>query len=153
MVKRVKQQDKIIKNKRASFDYSLDDSIVVGIALSGAETKALRFGWGSLQGAYITVKDNQLWLINATITGDKRIKIAEDEQTRTRQLLAKRKEIDELITQKQQGKSIVPIGFLTKGRYIKLRIASGRGKKRYDKRQVLKARDAVRDTNRALKHR
>lgn len=137
-----------ITNRRARFDYELGDSLMVGLQLSGAETKALRHGLGQLRGAYVTVKDDELWLINAAIHGTSGIPIGEDEQTRSRKLLAKRKEIDKLITAKQQGKSIVPLELLTRGRYIKLRISVGRGKKHYDKRENLKKRQQQRDIGR-----
>lgn len=143
MAKR-KQTTGSIQNKRARHDYAVDDSIVVGLQLTGAETKALRRGQGSLQGAHVTVKDNELWLVNAMIAGNAGIHISEEEQTRARKLLAKRREINQLIAAKQQGKTIVPLAVLTRGRYVKLRIAAARGKKRYDKRQVLKARDEQR---------
>ena len=133
-----------IQNKRARHDYAVDDSIVVGLELTGAETKALRHGQGSLQGAHVTVKDGELWLINALVTGNSGIHISEEDQTRSRKLLAKRREINQLIAAKQQGKTIVPLSMLTKGRYIKLRIASARGQRKYDKRQVLKKRDEQR---------
>ncbi|HVA10595.1 MAG TPA: SsrA-binding protein, partial [Candidatus Dormibacteraeota bacterium] len=127
-----------IRNRRASHDYELGDSLVVGLQLSGAETKSLRQGHGHLRGAYVTVKNDELWLINATITGNNGIPIDETDKTRARKVLAKRREIDALIAAKQQGKTIVPLEILTRGRYIKLRISVGRGQKRYDKRQVLK---------------
>jgi SsrA-binding protein len=78
------------------------------------------------------------------VAGTAGIPIPESDQTRARKLLAKRREIEKLIAEKQQGKSIVPLELLTGGRYIKLRISLGRGKKRYDKRQTLKARDDAR---------
>jgi len=143
-----KHQQPKITNRRARYDYDLGDSFVLGIQLSGKETKALRMGHGQLRGAYITVKDNELWLINATITSTNTFTIPENEQTRTRKLLASRKEIDRFIVAKQQGMSIVPVEFLTGGRYIKLRVSLGRGKKRYDKRQTIKARDLERETSR-----
>ncbi len=144
MKKKSRPQLKRITNRRARHDYVLDDSLVVGLSLTGAETKALRLGHGQLRGAYVTVKDNELWLINAVVNGTNSIPISENQQTRSRKLLAKRKEIDELITAKQQGKTIVPLDILTNGRYIKLRISVGKGKKRYDKRQTLKKRDEER---------
>jgi len=149
MAKKKQSQTKRISNRRAKFDYNLGDELVVGIALTGAETKSLRRGHGHIRGAYVTVKDGELWLFNATITGDNATKIPEDQQTRSRKMLAKRKEIDRLITAKQQGQTIVPLEILTQGRYIKVRISTGRGKKRYDKRQVIKKRDQVRDISRA----
>ncbi|HLG91143.1 MAG TPA: SsrA-binding protein SmpB [Candidatus Saccharimonadales bacterium] len=145
MAKKKAKGDKRITNKRARFDYELGDSLVVGLQLTGAETKALRMGNGTLRGAYVTVKDNELWLINAQVSSTRGIQIPDDAQTRTRKLLAKRAEIDRLIATKQQGNTIVPLELLTGGRYIKLRIAAGKGKKTYDKRETIKRRQQERD--------
>jgi len=146
-----KKQPSRIQNRRARHDYELADSLVVGLALTGAETKALRLGHGHLQGAYVTVKDNDLLLVNATIHGTAGIPIDESGKTRTRTLLAKRREIDAMIAAKQQGRTIVPLEILTSGRYIKLRVAIGKGKRQYDKRQALKKRDETRSIHAALK--
>lgn len=151
MATRKKNQPKSISNRRARHDYELGDSLIVGLQLTGAETKSLRQGHGHLKGAYVTLKNNELWLINATITGDKGVVIADTEKTRARKILAKRREIDTLISTKQQGRTIVPLDILTGGRYIKLRISVGKGKKLYDKRQTLKARDDLRRTQNILK--
>ena len=137
-------QTKVISNRRARHDYELGDSILVGMQLTGAETKALRLGHGQLRGSYVTIKDNELYLLGAMISGTAGIPISDTDKLRTRKLLAKRKEIDRLIEAKQQGKTIVPLEMLTRTRYIKLRIAVGRGKKLYDKRQTLKKRDQER---------
>ena len=144
-------QTKRIQNRRARFDYELGDSLVVGLELTGGEVKSLRLGHGQLRGAYVTVKDSQLWLIGSTINGTNGIPLTEQQQSRTRRLLAKRREIDQLIEAKQQGRTIVPLELLTHGRFIKLRIAIGKGKKLYDKRQTLKARDESRAINAAIK--
>lgn len=141
---------KTIQNRRARFDYELGDSLVVGLELSGAEVKSLRMGRGHLRGAYVTVKDDELYLLNGTITGAGGVTIAEQDQTRSRKLLAKRREIDALIEAKQQGRTIVPLEVLTRGRFIKLRIAIGKGKRRFDKRQALKARDESRQIARSV---
>ncbi len=146
------KKSKIIQNRRAKFDYHLEDSLVVGIVLNGRETKALRLQRGQLQGAYVMIRDGQLWLINAQIHGTTGIPISADETTRDRKLLAKKREINKLIQAKQQGKSILPLEILTHSRYIKLRIAVGRGKKQYDKRQTIKQRDDQRNSRRALKN-
>jgi SsrA-binding protein len=153
MAKKKPNQHKIITNRRARHDYDLGDSLVVGLSLSGAETKSLRLGHGQLRGAYVTVKDGELWLINANISPSNGIPISESDQTRARKLLAKKREINSLIEGKQQGRTIVPLEMLTQGRYIKLRIAIGRGKKNYDKRQTLKSRDEKRRIDSALKYR
>ncbi len=149
--KKKKKPSNAITNRRASHDYELGDSLLVGISLSGAETKALRMGHGHLRGAYVTVKDGELWLLNATITGTNAIKLDEQQQTRSRKLLAKRREIDDLIAKKQQGLTIIPLSILNKSRFIKLRISIARGKKNYDKRATLKKRDQTRDMNAALR--
>jgi SsrA-binding protein len=153
MAKKVKSGPRSISNRRARFDYELGDSLIVGIELTGAEVKNLRMNHGHLKGAYVTVKDNELLLINATVVGTNGVKIDEADQTRPRKLLAKRKEIDALIAAKQQGRTIVPLDIFTGGRYIKLKIAIGKGKKRYDKRQSLKAKDQTRQINTELKRR
>lgn len=152
MAKTKAHQPKTISNRRARHDYELGDSLVVGIELTGAETKALRMGHGQLRGAYVTVKSDELFLINATVSSTAGIPINESDQTRARKLLAKRREINALIEAKQQGRTIVPLEILTQGRFIKVRISAGRGKKRYDKRQTLKQRDENRTIARELKH-
>lgn len=150
--KKATNQPKKISNRRARHDYDLGDSLVVGLQLTGAETKSLRMGHGHLRGAYVTVKGDELFLINATIAGTNGIPIDESEQTRARKVLAKRREINALVAAKQQGNTIVPLDILTGGRYVKLRISSGRGKKLYDKRQTLKARDEKRTIDATLKN-
>src|SRR5665213_4602965 len=98
MAKKKPNQTKRITNRRASHDYELGDSLVVGLELTGAETKALRMGHGQLRGAYVTTKDNELWLVNSQISSSSGIPIDVDGQTRSRKLLAKRKEIDEPVS-------------------------------------------------------
>lgn len=150
-MKKKQNQTKRITNRRASHDYELGDSLVVGIVLTGAETKALRYGHGQLRGAYVNVKDSELWLINATISGTKGAPIDESTATRSRKLLAKHKEIEHLLEAKKQGKTILPLEMLTNGKFIKLRISVGRGKKLYDKRQSIKRREESRKINAAVK--
>jgi len=151
MAKKKSSQTKRIQNRRARHDYELGDSLVVGLELTGAETKSLRMGHGHLRGAYVTIKGDELFLINATIAGTSGIPIEADEQTRARKVLAKRREIDALTAARHQGRTIVPLEILTGGRYIKLRLAIGKGKKRYDKRQTLKRRDDARRAQAELK--
>jgi SsrA-binding protein len=141
-----------IVNRRASFDYTLSDELVVGIVLTGAETKAARMGHVQLKGSYVTVKREELWLVNASFS------IASHERdtgktvdTCDRKLLAHRKQIDKLIEAKNSGLSIVPLRLLTNSRHIKLVIATGRGKKKYDKREAIRKRDQQREVQRAGK--
>jgi SsrA-binding protein len=138
-----------ITNRRAAFDYQLGDSLIVGLQLTGAETKALRLGHGQLRGAFVQPKANELWLVGAQINSAKGVQVADE--TRSRKILAKRKEIDRLLQTRQSGYSIIPLEVLTSGRFIKLKIAIGRGKKRYDKRETLKRRQQERDIARSAR--
>lgn len=151
MKKKPANQPKNIANRRARHDYELGDSLVAGIELTGGETKALRMGHGHLRGAYATLKNGEAYLFNATIVGTRGVHIPENEQTRTRKLLLKRREIENLEQAKQQGRTIVPLEIITGSRYIKVRLAVGKGKKKYDKRQTLKARDESRAMSAAVK--
>ena len=147
MAKKSRTPGNII-NRRARYDYALGDSLVVGLELSGAEAKSLRLGHGQLRGAYVAEHNDELYLINAQIISSKGVPIPDDKQSRSRKILAKRREIDSLIAAHQQGNSIVPLELLTRGRYIKLRIAVGRGKKRFDKRETIKRRQQEREARR-----
>ena len=149
MAKRQANAPKAIQNRRARFDYELGDSLVVGVELTGAETKSLRLGHGQLRGAYVTVKNDELYLIGATINGTNGVPV--EDPDRTRKLLAKRGEIDALIAARQQGRTIVPLELLTRTRFIKLRVSVGKGKKRWDKRETIKRRDTDRLTQAELK--
>jgi SsrA-binding protein len=141
-----------IVNRRASFDYALDEDLKVGIVLTGREARAARDGRVQLKGSFVTIRNNELWLNNSSfslVLNSKGISDATVD-TSARKLLASRKQIDDLAERKQAGMSIVPLKLLTQGKYIKLVIALGKGKKNYDKRQSIKKRDQDRDTSRAL---
>lgn len=139
-----------IVNRRASFDYALQDELTTGIVLTGREARAARDGRVQLKGSFVTVRNGELWLNNASFS----LKLnTKDEgettvDTSARKLLANRRQIDEISARKQEGTTIVPLRLLTQGRYIKLVIALGKGKKRYDKRQAIKKRDSERESKR-----
>ncbi len=149
--KKNKPSSGTIANRRARFDYALQDSYVVGLVLNGRETKSLRMGHGDLSGAYVTVKENELWLVNSSVHGTRGILIEDSEVTRTRKILAKHKEIEEMIRAKQQGMTLVPTDILTKGRFIKLRVSIGKGKREYDKRNTIKQRDDTRNAQKEIR--
>lgn len=142
-----------ILNRRASFDYALDDELVTGVVLTGREAHAARIGRVQLKGSFVTIRNNELWLNNASFSLVLNSKgIGETSvDTSPRKLLANRKQIDELAARKQDGMSIVPLKLLTQGNYIKLVIALGKGKKNYDKRQTIKRRDQERESSSMLK--
>lgn len=141
-----------ILNRRASFDYALGDELVTGIVLSGRETRAARDGRVQLKGAFVTIRNNELWLNNASFSVKLNTKgVGETSvDTTPRKLLASRRQIDELAARRQDGLSIVPLKLLTQGRFIKVVIALGKGKKNYDKRQAIKKRDQERDSRRVI---
>lgn len=144
-----------VLNRRARFDYELGEEIVAGLALTGPEVRAARDGHVQLKGAYVQVKDGELWLQNASFSlklNQKGQASARTVDTSPRKILANRKQIDTLIAKRQEGMSIVPTKLLTTGRFIKVVIALGKGKKTYDKRETLKRRDQEREANRAIKH-
>lgn len=153
MAKKIRPLTKKIQNRRARYDYELGSEIVAGIVLNGRETKSLRLGHGHLRGAYVNVRNAELWLTNATITSSPGFRLDDTEQTRERKLLVKKSEINRLIEAKNQGKTIVPIEFLTGGKFIKIKIAAGKGKKHYDKRELIKKRDQNRANLLELKNR
>jgi SsrA-binding protein len=145
--KKKQQKARAIVNRRASYDYALDDELVTGIALTGREVRAARDGRVQLKGSFVTIRNDELWLNNASFSLVLNTKNVSDTSVDTspRKLLAKRREIDELADRRQSGMTIVPLRLLTQGRHIKLVIALGKGKKNYDKRQSIKLRDQERD--------
>jgi len=145
---------KSVVNRRARFDYELGDEIVAGLVLTGPETRAARDGHIQLKGSYVTIRSGELWLNNASFSlklNQKGQAGARTIDTEPRKLLASRKQIDSLATRKKEGLTIVPTKLLTSGKFIKLVIALGKGKKNYDKRETLKRRDQEREANRAIK--
>lgn len=147
-MKKKPTQPAAILNRRARYDYELGDELVVGLSLTGREVRAARLGHVQLKGSYVNVKSGEIWLNNASfsvINNEKGMTNARAVDDSPRKLLAKRREIEQLEDAKKQGMTIVPTKLLTNGRFIKLVIALGKGKKNYDKRQAIKKRDQERD--------
>ena len=145
-----------IINRRARFDYELGEEIVAGLVLTGPEVRAARDGHVQLKGSFVSIHDGELWLNNTSFS----LKLNQHGQTSARtvdtnprKLLASRKQIDNLKNAKQQGTTIVPIKLLTAGKFIKIVISLGKGKKHFDKRQSIKRRDQERDVRRSLSRR
>jgi SsrA-binding protein len=146
---------KAIVNRRARFDYELGDEIIAGLVLTGPEVRAARDGHIQLKGSFVTIRNNELWLNNASFSmklNQKGDPSARTIDTEPRKLLASRKQIDTLAAKKKSGLTIVPTKLLTAGKFIKIVIALGKGKKNYDKRETLKRRDQERESQRAIKH-
>lgn len=135
-------------NRRARYDYQLEDRLVAGLALTGAETKSAKLGHASLKGSFVQLRGGEAWLMGSQFTkyqGNK-----DQDPTRVRKLLMHRREIDTLAVKKREGLSIVPTALVLDGRFVKLEIGVGRGKKQYDKRRVIKEREAAREAARRV---
>lgn len=139
-------------NKKASFNYFLSDFKECGIVLLGTEIKSIRAGGLSLSDSYIVFKDGEAFIINMNIATYKKGNIFNHEPLRTRKLLLHKKEIVKLHAKvKQEGYSIVPTKvYLSKGK-CKIEIALAKGKKLYDKREIIKKKDAVKEMAASVK--
>jgi len=149
------KQKVVAENRRARFDYFVEDRFEAGIELVGTEVKALRQGEGSIAESYATVDGDQVWLINSHIPEYSHGNRMNHEPRRQRKLLLKGREISKLngaIT--RQGLTLVPLSiyFNSRGR-AKVELALARGKKVHDKRDTIKERDWKREQQRLMKSR
>lgn len=143
----------LITNRKAHFQYEILDTFEVGIALQGTEVKSLRQGGGSIQEAFITVDNGELWLIGSSINPYSFGNIRNHEERRKRKLLAHKKEIIRINTAIQEkGLTCVPLAMYLKEGKVKLKIGLARGKKITDKRAVIKEREDKRVVERAMKN-
>jgi SsrA-binding protein len=143
----------LIEHKRAHYDYELLDQFEAGVQLFGTEVKSLRANRGKLEGAHVTVRGGEAFMIGAEIPAFQSGNAPGGyEPSRNRRLLLTKKEIETLArAEEQAGLTIVPLSMYNKGRTIKLRLAIARGKKKGDKRETIKKREALRDIARAVK--
>ena len=140
----------IAQNKKARHDYHLEDVYEAGLVLTGTEVKSLRAGRASLVDAYARIKDGEVWLEGAHIPEYDQGSWTNHEPRRPRKLLLHRDEIAKLIGKtKESGQTLVPLSMYFKDGKAKVEIALARGKRAYDKRQTLAARDAEREIARA----
>lgn len=134
-------------NKKANFDYELQDKYEAGLVLFGHEVKAVRAGQISLKGAFITIRTkngkSELFLVNAQISPYKSAgDMPEYNQFRERKLLLKHEEISHLLGKKlTEGLTLIPLKIYTNHSFLKLEFAVAKGKKKYDKRETIKKRD------------
>ena len=142
----------IAQNRRARHDYHLSDNVEAGIALTGSEIKSLRAGAASISEAYAMIRGGEVWLVGATIEPYPQAGMRNHDRLRDRKLLLHRREIDKLRARvEQKGFTLVPIRVYLKEGRAKVELALGRGKDALDKRDTVKAREARRDMDRALK--
>jgi SsrA-binding protein len=146
--------DKIVcRNKKASFEYFIDETIEAGMVLLGPEVKSLREGRGNLSDSYARIKGGEVFLHNMHITPYPYAHYQELDPLRTRKLLLNKREIRRLIGKtEEKGYTMIPtkVYFNEKGR-AKVELALARGKKKYDKRRALKEKELKREIEQARK--
>lgn len=151
-----KPNTQAVINRRARFDYELGEEIIAGLVLTGLEVRAAREGHVQLKGAFVSLKNNELWLNNASFS--LRLNVRGEANTRSvdtsaRKLLVSKKQLAHFTDAKKQGMTIVPTKLFTNGKFIKVVIALARGKKTYDKRETIKRRDQDREARRLVSNR
>ena len=135
-----------IKNKKASFDYFIEDTYECGIMLTGTEIKSIRKGSANLKDSYARIKNNEVFLTNMFILSYKEGNRFNHDERRERKLLLHKKEIFKIRDKvEKEGYSLVPVKLYLKGGKAKILLGVARGKKLYDKRQAIKEKDIKRD--------
>ncbi|MEP2235170.1 MAG: SsrA-binding protein SmpB [Alteripontixanthobacter sp.] len=147
------KQKIVAENRRARFDYAIEDKFEAGLALHGTEVKALRAGEASIAESYAEVKDGEVWLINANIPEFSHGNRNNHEPRRPRKLLLKTREINKLFgAVERKGMTLVPMSiYFNKTGRAKVELALGKGRKAADKREYIKDRDWQRDKARVMR--
>lgn len=140
-------------NRKAHFNYEVLEEFEAGIVLTGPEVKSIRGGHISLKESFVTARGSELFLTNAHISPYKPANEKETDPSRSRKLLLKKKEIEILRGKVQsEGNTMVPLSVYDSRGKIKLKFALAKGKKKYDKREVLKKREQELEIKRAIKN-
>jgi SsrA-binding protein len=154
MSKNTPQNNTIAQNKKARFDFELEEKFEAGVMLQGWEVKSLRAGKGQITDSYVLLKNGEAWLIGAQIVPLQTVSTHYvTDPTRTRKLLLKQRELESLIGATQQkGYTCVALSLYWKGHLVKAEIALAKGKQLHDKRQTEKERDWNREKQRVVRH-
>jgi SsrA-binding protein len=148
----IKHMKVYAENRKARFNYEILEEFEAGIILSGAEVKSIRAGHISLKEAFATVRNGEIFLTNAHISPYKPAGNEGYDPTRSRKLLLNSSEITKLIGKSgEQGLTLVPLRVYDKSGKIKVEIGLAKGKKKYDKREIIKKREQIREVKRDLK--
>jgi SsrA-binding protein len=145
----------VAENRRARYEYFIEDKFEAGIALSGTEVKSLRFGEGSIAEAYAEVRGGEAWLVNANIPEFSHGNRYNHEAKRPRKLLLHEREIEKLLgAVERKGMTMIPLSIYFNGRgRAKVELALAKGKQNHDKRATIKDRDWQRDKARLMRDR
>ena len=144
----------VCQNRKAYHDYTIEETIEAGIQLLGTEVKSLRQGKANLKDSYVIVKDSEVFLLNCHINPYSHGNIMNHDPLRNRKLLLHRREIERLKGKTQQkGFTLIPLKLYFKGPFAKVEVGFARGKRKYEKRDAIKEREAKRAIERAIKSR
>lgn len=143
----------VTTNRRARYDYQIDEVFEAGIALSGTEIKSIRDGKVNLQDAYAVIENDEVWLLGMHIAPYEQASgYYNHDPTRPRKLLLRRGQIDDIRREVQQkGFTLIPLRVVLNRGWAKVDLALARGKRQYDKREAIAERDAQRRIERALR--
>ncbi len=149
-----KQDTAVATNRKAYHDYFIEETIEAGMALQGTEVKSLRLGLANLTDSYAIVKNNEVFLLNASISPYPHGNIMNHEPLRTRKLLLHREEIRKLTGKMaQKGYTLIPLKiYFVRGK-AKTLLGLAKGKKAYDKRETIKEKESKREMERTVKER
>lgn len=142
----------IASNKRAKYDYEITGQYIAGLVLYGWETKSIRNGHVSLKNSFAKFSESELWAHNIHISPYQLASQKTFEPTRPRKLLLRHKELIDLLNHNKNGLSVVILSIGSLGRFLKVQIGYGRGKKNYDKRELIKQRQSSIESSRKLKN-
>ena len=145
----------IARNKQIGHNFKILEEFEAGLALTGAEVKAAKLSQINLRGSFVSIQAGEAWIKNMHISPYKKAGLNQKNYNpeQDRKLLLKNKELDYLIGKtKERGLTIIPISVYTTRRLVKVKIALVKGKKKHDKRQVMKKRDIDREIARKLKN-
>ena len=141
-----------ITNRKAKYNYEIEDTYEAGIVLKGTEIKSIRNGKAQLKDSYAIIKNSEVFLLNMHISAYEQGNIFNHEETRTRKLLLHKKEIFKIRDKiNQEGYTLIPIKVYFSKNKAKVLLGIARGKKTYDKRETIKARDIDREVKKQLK--
>lgn len=144
----------ICKNRKARFNFEVEDTFEVGISLMGSEVKSLRGGKANLSDSYAKFRDGELFLVDAHISPYDQAGRESHEPLRQRKLLLHKRELKKLVGKVvERGFSLVPLKLYFKSGKVKVELALARGKKAYDKREAIKKKDERRELERMVKYR
>ncbi len=142
-----------INNRKAKYDFEIEQTIECGIVLTGTEIKSIREGKVNLKDSYAIIKNNEVFLLNTHISHYEQGNIFNHDETRSRKLLLHKKEILKIRDQlTQQGFTLIPIKMYFKRNMVKVLLGIAKGKKNYDKRESIKKKDIERDIKKELKN-